>query len=134
MVLMIFGYGCFRSLQNDVGFVTSSALCPVKDLPIAAKDVSFFLPGAFRPIECYDFTIDEASFRSWVSQRRARDSDIGPLEDAGFSLVRFNIKSNQFEQITVESGLVSHWERGEQGLTYGYDRGEHKAYYYHHSR
>jgi len=132
--VVILGYGCFSSFQNQVGVAATAAKCPVKGLPVAAKDISFFLPGAFGPNECYEFTIDEAGFREWVSQRRARDPDIGPIEESGFSLLRYDVEAERFEVISVTSGLVSQWKRGDQGLDYGYDRGAQKAYFHYHSR
>jgi len=134
IAVIVLGYGCFSSFQNQVGVAATAAKCPVKGLPVAARDISFFLPGSFGPNECYEFTIDEAGFRDWVTQRRAKDPDIGPIEESGFSLLRFDVKAQKLEVISVGSGLVSKWKQGDRGLVYGYDRGSQKAYFHYHSR
>ncbi|MCK9555929.1 hypothetical protein M0R36_08985 [bacterium] len=136
IILIAMIYGCYRAFQPDIGTCETAADFPIKGwLPDEARDISYFLPGAFWPNTLCEFTISEDGFRKWVEVRRRKNPKVGPIEEKhDFHMFRYDIDTKKIGYLKIDDGLSSHWSEGDSGLSFGYDRDKKRAYYYCHSR
>ncbi len=127
-------YSCYQAFQNRAGPSKPVDGCPIKSLPAEATAIAYFLPGAFGPNVCYEFTISEKGFRDWVASQRSRRPDLSPIEERDSWCRRYNSETGKLEDIEVEKGLISSWSYTDIGVYLGYDRATRRAYFYYHSR
>ena len=108
-------------------------------MPDGATDVSYY--RGFRGTRAFEFTIDEAGFRNWVS------SGIGTIESnsaevslaevtSAAKIVRYGDLSpepDDPEEAVITEGLTYCWEKEDRGVYAMFDRTTARAYYFAHS-
>lgn len=114
-----------------------AAAAPV-ELPDGATDVSYC--RGHRGTIAYEFTIDEARFRDWVSSGigsiEAQSAGI-PLQEitSPFTIKRYYLYSSELSgpyDVTIASGLSYTWSKEDRGVYAAFDRTTGRAYFHAH--
>ena len=123
---------CLWSFQDNSGTSATAAHAAVSGLPLAATNVSWFLPGAFGPVELYEFTIDEAGYEQWV--RSWNHSKLEGPKRGQFRIQRYDQASQSFTWRELENTIAYTWKENDMGVYLVYDLDHRRAYYWSHSR
>lgn len=123
-------YGGWRSFEPTVGQAATASEAPISRLPASAKNVRYYLPGAFGPVTYYEFEVSEEDFEAWVAAMpppqlaRVDWRTIQCLDDEG----------RPSEERELEDGIVYHWREDDASIQTAYDRVAGRAYFRSNSR
>ena len=133
-VIIFLPYGCYKSFQTRTGTAETAESAPIAGLPSNAKEIQYYLPGAFGPNRIFEFKTTEEEFIKWVDRERSRDPEVGELEEKEFRMLRYSPSKNNLDWVEVNDGLYSSWYYTDQGKYFGFDRSTSKAYFWSHTR
>jgi hypothetical protein len=112
---------------------------PPFGIPVGATDISF-CQGS-RGTIAYEFAIDEAGFRRWVTERvgtfesNADRADLRPIREP-FILTRYSGLTSELtgpDRVKIDRGFRFQWQRDDRGIYAAFDASANRAYYYFHS-
>lgn len=102
------------------------------DLPSDATDVSWFLPGAFKPHTVFEFNTSEAGYEQWVRSRSRPKLDDPKRGRIG--LIRYDRTTGAVVWRELENTIAYTWNEADRGVYLVYDLDHRRAYYWSHSR
>lgn len=145
------------SLREILGFTTAAGVClgiamyfintspehfaehleitnPPFGIPAGAKDISYCQGG--RGTIAYEFTIDEARFRTWAEAEFAYREDTYHEENGRMRVTTYRTLlpgSRDVEQTEIPHALIYSWAESDAGTYAVFDRDTNRAYYFSHS-
>jgi hypothetical protein len=126
-----FLFSIWRSLEPRIGRAATAADSPVKDLPAGARDIAYFLPGAFGPIKAYEFDISEAEFEAWVKAMPPPKLELMPPDPGEnfHSVRRADATGYPNQKHEFRNGVLYLWRFEDQNIVAAYDRSLGRAFY-----
>ncbi len=123
---------CIWNLRSSIGISATTEGAAVSNLPSDARNIRWFIRGAFGPNTVYEFDTSETGYKQWV-KNRGRPKLIGPAFGA-YRIMVYNHASKSFDYREIDNAIAYTWSEEDSGVSMVYDQDTGLAYFRSHTR
>jgi hypothetical protein len=123
-------YSGWKVMQPEIGSAPTTDNAPIKGLPNGARNIRYYIPGAFDPCLAYEFDTTEAEFESWVAALPPPKLTLSKFR----TIMCIDASGKEVRGRELENGPVYEWLYQDQHHLAAYDRSLGRAFYYSASR